>query len=178
MAAKASKPLAVRLLEQRKIAHEVFAFEATVRSAAEVARVTGLSFAAVYKTLVIEEDPPKGKPRLFLVPSDSEVDLKALAAALSVKKVRMAAHRDAERYTGLQVGGISALALTGKGFPVFIDARAAALESLLVSAGIRGLDLRITFADLLAVTGAVPLAGCSRRIDPEAAVRDRPSPPS
>jgi Cys-tRNA(Pro)/Cys-tRNA(Cys) deacylase len=158
----AAKPLAIRLLEQRKIPHQVFAFDAAIRDAAEVARVTAMPPEAVYKTLVVEEDPPKGKPRLFLVPSDSEVDLKALASALGLKKVRMASHRDAERATGLQVGGISALALTGKGFAVYIDTRAGSLEQILVSACVRGMDVQLAVADLIALTGAVPITGCTR----------------
>lgn len=149
------------MLEQRKIPHEVFAFDDAIRSAEEVARVTGMPPGHVYKTLVIEEEPPKGKPRLFMVPSDNEVDLKALAAALGVKKVRMASHRDAERYTGLQVGGISALALLGKGFPVLIDARCAGLGQVLVSAGQRGMDVRLAVSDLLALTGARAVDGCT-----------------
>src|SRR5690606_18919478 len=102
----ASKPLAVRLLEQKRVAHEVFAFDDTIRSAQEVARVTGMPAEQVLKTLVVEQDPPKGKPYLVMMPSPLEIDLKVLAASLDVKKLRMATHRDAERHTGLQVGGI------------------------------------------------------------------------
>jgi Cys-tRNA(Pro)/Cys-tRNA(Cys) deacylase len=47
----------------------------------------------------------------------------------------MAAHKDAERHTGLQVGGISALALLGKGFTALIDERALREDAILVSAG-------------------------------------------
>ena len=43
--------------------------------------------------------------------------------------------RDAERYTGLQVGGISALALLNRGFGIYIDAEALTHEQILVSAG-------------------------------------------
>ncbi|MBI2764958.1 MAG: aminoacyl-tRNA deacylase [Chloroflexi bacterium] len=157
----AAKPLAVRILEQRHIAHELFTFDPAIRSAELVARETGMPPAAVYKTLVVESDPPKGRPNLVLMPSHCEVDLKALAAAIGAKKLRMASHKDAERYTGLQVGGISALALLGKGFPVFIDARALTLGHLLVSAGQRGADVRLAVADLLALTGGRPIAGCS-----------------
>ncbi|MEX1103533.1 MAG: YbaK/EbsC family protein [Dehalococcoidia bacterium] len=152
-----AKPLAVRLLEQRKIPHVVFEFDDTIRSAAEVAEATGMPPGAVYKTLEIEQDPPKGKPYLLMMPSDSEVDLKGLAAALGVKKVRMAGHRDAERHTGLQVGGISALALLNKGFPVYIDSRAEETGEILVSAGQRGMDVKIAVSDLLGVTGAHPV---------------------
>ena len=150
----AAKPLAVRLLEQRKIAHEVFEFDPAIRSAELVARDTGMPPHLVYKTLVVELDPPKGKPYIVMAPSDTELDLRPLAATLGVKKLRMAAHRDAERYTGLQVGGISALALLGKGFTVLIDERALVETHVLVSAGVRGMDLRLAVADLIAITGA------------------------
>jgi Cys-tRNA(Pro)/Cys-tRNA(Cys) deacylase len=149
-----SKPLAVRLLEQKRIAHEVFLFDPAIRSAELVAEATGMPPERVLKTLVIENDPPKGRPFLVMVPSSREVDLRVLAASVGAKKLRMAAHREAERYTGLQVGGISALALIGKGFPVLIERGAAERESVLVSGGQRGVDIRIAVSDLLALTAA------------------------
>lgn len=149
-----SKPLAVRLLEQRKIPHEVIVFDDAIRSADEVAAATHLPPELVYKTLVIEQEPPRGKPYLVLVPSTNEVDLRRLAAELGVKKLRMATHRDAERYTGLQVGGISALALLGKGFPVCLAAVASAYDQIIVSAGQRGMDVRLAVKDLVSLTGA------------------------
>ena len=146
--------MAIRMLEQRKVPHEVFAFDDSIRSAQEVARVTGMPEDQVLKTLVIEQDPPKGKPFLLMMPSSLEVDLKVLAASLDLKAVRMASHRDAEAHTGLKVGGISALALTGKGFTVLIDETAAMFDEVLVSAGQRGFDVRLSLADLLSLTGA------------------------
>jgi len=153
----ASKPLAVRILEQRRIAHEIVQFDPSIRSADGVASDTGLPPHLVYKTLVVELDPPSGKPLLVMMPSTGEVDLKVLAAGLGLKKLRMASHRDAERYTGLQVGGIGALALIGKGFPVYIDRRALGEPEILVSAGQRGLDVRIGVEDLVRLTGAQPM---------------------
>lgn len=158
------KPMAVRMLEQRGIAHELFTFDPAIRSAEEVALATGMDLNEVYKTLVVEGDPPKGKPSLVLVPADSELNLKALASALGVKKLRMASHADAERATGLKVGGISALALRGKGFAVYIDARANELQHILVSAGERGFDVRLAVSDLRELTGATALAGICRPI--------------
>jgi len=155
----AAKPLAVRLLEQRKIPHEVFEFDPAIRSAELVARETGMSPHLVYKTLVVELDPPKGKPYIVMAPSDTELDLRPLGATLGVKKLRMAAHKDAERHTGLPVGGISALALLGKGFTILIDERALLETHVLVSAGVRGMDVRMGVADLVSITGAraIPL---------------------
>jgi Cys-tRNA(Pro)/Cys-tRNA(Cys) deacylase len=158
-----AKPLAIRVLEQRKIPHEVFAFDASIRSAEEVARETGVPPDQVLNTLVVELEPPRGKPYLVMMPSDLEIDLKVLAAALGVKKLRMASHRDAERFTGLQVGGISALALLNRGFGVLIEQSAVAHDTVLVSAGQRGTDVRLAISDLMALTGARSVEAARRR---------------
>ena len=55
------------MLEQRKIAHEVFVFDDSIRSADGVAAHTGIEPSLVYKTLVVEHDPPKGKPYLVMI---------------------------------------------------------------------------------------------------------------
>ena len=145
------------MLEQKHIPHEVFEFDDAIRSAQEVARVTGMPAGKVLKTLVIEADPPKGKPFLVMMPSAFEVELRVLAASVGAKKLRIASHRDAERYTGLKVGGISALALLGRGFGVLIEESATGFDDVLVSAGQRGFDVKLKVADLVALTGARPV---------------------
>jgi Cys-tRNA(Pro)/Cys-tRNA(Cys) deacylase len=151
----AARPLALRILAQKKIRHEVLEFDPSIRSAGGVAEASGLAPELVYKTLVVERDPPSARPYLVMAPAGAEVDLRVLAAAVGVKKLRMASHRDAERYTGLEVGGISALALAGR-FDVLIDERALALAEIAVSAGRRGMDVRLAVTDLIALTGARP----------------------
>jgi hypothetical protein len=91
---------------------------------------------------------------LILEPADGALDLKKAALAVGVKRVEMARHAQAEQLTGLKVGGISALALTHKPWPVFIDRRAEGLETIVVSAGQRGRNLRVRVVDFIAVTGA------------------------
>ena len=66
----------------------------------------------------------------------------------------MATHAEAEKMTGLQVGGISALALLNRGFAVYLDESARAYEQILVSAGQRGLDIKLAVADMVKVTNA------------------------
>lgn len=163
MSHQAHKPLAVRVLEQKHIAHKLFEFDASIRAADEVAQHVGIDPALVYKTLVVEQDPPKGKPYLVMMPSTFELDLKLLAAGIGVKKLRMASHRDAERYTGLQVGGIGALALLNKGFTVYIARQALEHPAILVSAGQRGMDVQLAVSDLLALTGANAVDGARVR---------------
>lgn len=91
---------------------------------------------------------------LVMAPGDRELDLKLLAKSLGEKKLRMATHKEAEKITGLQVGGISALALLNRNFAVYIDRRAAELSHVLVSAGQRGINLRLAVADLVKITNA------------------------
>ena len=145
------------MLEQKHIPHEVFEFDDAIRSAQEVARVTGMPAGQVLKTLVIEADPPKGKPFLVMMPSAFEVELRVLAASIGAKKLRMASHRDAERYTGMKVGGISALALLGRGVGVRIEESAAGFDDVLVSAGQRGCDVKRKVAVSVALTVARPV---------------------
>lgn len=132
----------MRLLEQHKIPYEVIEFSDEMRDAEEIAEVLGIPPYMVYKTLVVE---PEGstKPYLVMIAANRRLNLKRLAQAAGVKKVRMAAHKDAEAMTGLKVGGISALALTHKNWTVFLDKPATEMQHILVSGGQRGVDLRI-----------------------------------
>ena len=143
----------MRLLEKHRVAYEVTEFPDTERDAEVIAGILGVPPEKVYKTLVVEP-VGGGKPMLALLAANRTLDLKALASASGHKKVAMASHQDAEKLTGLKVGGISALALTHKNWSVFLDKPALELEEIMVSAGQRGLDLRLRTADLIRVVNA------------------------
>ena len=150
----------MRLLESRKIAYAAKTYDASgeFHSATEAAALIGAPADAVYKTLVVLREPPKsGKPVLVMIASPREVDLKLLAKALGEKKLRMASQNEAESLTGLQVGGISALALLNRGFEICIDEPALALDQVHISAGQRGIDLQLAVKDLIALTRAKAL---------------------
>lgn len=132
----------MRLLEQNMIPYEVLEFSDELRDAEEIAEVLGIPPFLVFKTLVVEPDGG-GKPMLCIIPADKRLDLKRLAALAGEKKVRMAAHKEAEAMTGLKVGGISALALVQKNWKVFLDKSASEHQHIVVSAGQRGVDLRV-----------------------------------
>jgi Cys-tRNA(Pro)/Cys-tRNA(Cys) deacylase len=142
----------MRVLEAQDVPYEVFTFPRKHHSATEVAELAGVSPAQVYKTLVVQRD--EGKPLLVMVAGDRELDLKRLATALGEKKLRMASQKDAERLTGLQVGGISPLALLNRGFEICLDERAKDQEQVYISAGQRGVNLRLAVEDLQRVTAA------------------------
>lgn len=147
----------MRLLESRKITFKAITYDASgeFHSATDAAQLIGAPVEAVYKTLVVLREPPKsGKPLLVMIASHLEVDLKALAKSVNEKKLRMATQREAESLTGLQVGGISALALLNRGFEMCIDEPARALDQIHISAGQRGVDLQLAVKDLVALTNA------------------------
>lgn len=143
---------AMRLLDQRGISYQTYTFSPDIHSAQGVAEVVGIPIQLVFKTLVVI--PAEGRPVLVLVPGDQELDLRRLARTMGVKKARMATLREAEQFTGLQVGGISPLALLDRGFAVYLDHAALTLAEILVSAGERGKNLLLRTADLIALTGA------------------------
>ena len=142
----------MRVLEAQGVRYEVLSFPDTIHAAVGVAAYYGLPPAQVYKTLVVILS--QGKPALVLIAADREIHLKRLAQALGEKKLRMATQKEAEAWTGLKVGGISALALFQRGFPVYMDRAAVALDEIIVSAGQCGMDIRLTVPDLVRVTGA------------------------
>jgi Cys-tRNA(Pro)/Cys-tRNA(Cys) deacylase len=143
----------MRLLEQHKVPYEVIEFPDSLRDAEEIAEVLGEPPDTVYKTLVVEPETG-GKPILVMIASDRQLDLKKVAVAAGVKKVRMAAHKDAEALTGLKVGGIGALALTHKNWMVILDQPAMTHQHILVSGGQRGIDLRVPVSMLMVVVRA------------------------
>lgn len=143
-----------RLLDQRKIPYTAYELPAEKLGAVEVAEHLGVEPELVYKTIVVTREG-KGKPILALVPGPNEADLKQLAKLLGEKKVSLPTQREAERLTGLQAGGISALALLNRGFQVVMDASAEALEEIYISGGQRGLDIRLPVAALISLTNAM-----------------------
>lgn len=147
------KTLAMKLLDGKKVSYEALTYPDNLRDAGDVAQALGLTPAQVFKTLVVTRSGP-GKYILAMIPADRQLDLKKLAKAAGEKKLKMAAHHQAEEVTGLQVGGISALALTNRGFEVFLDRTADSLSEIVVSAGERGQQIKLAVADLIKITRA------------------------
>jgi Cys-tRNA(Pro)/Cys-tRNA(Cys) deacylase len=151
------KTHAMRLLNSKRIAYRVTEYDSTgeFHTGEEAAALVGAPAEAVYKTLVVLRDAPQaGKPMMVMVPVALQLDLRLLAEALGEKRLRMATQKEAEKLTGMQVGGISALGLQRPGFTVLIDDRAQSLERVHISAGARGLDIELALSDLVALTGS------------------------
>jgi len=136
----------IRLLDARSIEYESHKLPAKKLSAVQVAELLNAPPEAVYKTIVVTR-LNKGKDILAIVPGPSEVDLKALAKAVGVKKVKLTTERQAELKTGLQAGGISPLALINRGFQVVLDESAQTHTEIYISGGQRGLNICLSPQD-------------------------------
>jgi Cys-tRNA(Pro)/Cys-tRNA(Cys) deacylase len=145
---------AVAAAKAAKVSHEVLEYAHDPRATSygrEAAEAMGVPAATVFKTLVAETE--RGRLVVACVPVDAQLDLKALAAAVGAKRCALAEAAVAERATGYVVGGISPLGQR-KRLPTVVDVGALALAAVHVSAGRRGLEIRLAPADLVRLTGA------------------------
>ncbi|MDO6686539.1 MULTISPECIES: Cys-tRNA(Pro) deacylase [unclassified Agarivorans] len=113
----------------------------------------GLAEELVFKTLVACDESDPKKMVVAVVPVTGQLDLKALAKAAKIKKMRMAEVPVAERTTGYVKGGISPFGQK-KRLPTFVDSSAEQLAEIVVSAGKRGLSLQLSATVLQQLLGA------------------------
>lgn len=149
---------ATRALEKAGIAFETHTYDydpGADRIGVHAAEALGEEPRRLLKTLMAKVD---GKPVCVIVPSDREVSMKKLAAALGGKSAAMMAPADAERLTGYHVGGISPFGQR-KQVPTAIEESALAEPYVYVNGGQRGLQLRLEpMAAISAIKGiAAPL---------------------
>jgi Cys-tRNA(Pro)/Cys-tRNA(Cys) deacylase len=105
----------------------------------QAAEAMGVAPHRVLKTLMAEVD---GKPVCVVVPSDSEVSMKKLAAAFGGKAAKMMRPTDAERLTGYRVGGISPFGQKKKVATV-IEETALSQPKVFLNGGQRGLQIEL-----------------------------------
>jgi Cys-tRNA(Pro)/Cys-tRNA(Cys) deacylase len=144
---------AIRTLDRAGVAYTLHPYAHDPRVASyglEAARELGIAEARVFKTLMADAD---GRLVVAIVPVSGRLDLKALARALGARRAAMAEAAAAERATGYVVGGISPLGQK-RAHPTVLDVSALEHETVLVSAGRRGLDVELAAADLVTVSSA------------------------
>jgi Cys-tRNA(Pro)/Cys-tRNA(Cys) deacylase len=130
-----------------------YIYDSTVPSGGiglQAAEALGVEPGRMLKTLMAEVD---GNPVCVVVPSDCEVSMKKLAAALGGKNANMMRPADAERLTGYHVGGISPFGQK-KRVPVAIELKAMENLTVFVNGGQRGLQIEIDPNDAAIAAGA------------------------
>lgn len=147
------KTNAVRLLDRAKIAYELIPYRVDEEhlAATHVAEQLGEDIACVFKTLVLKGD--RTGYFVCVVPGDHEVDLKAAAKVSGNKKVDLIPMKELLPVTGYIRGGCSPIGMK-KAFPTYIHASASEHPFIYISAGVRGLQLKLAPADLAAYVRA------------------------
>lgn len=140
-------------LTKAGLAFELFPYDYdpdAPRVGLQAAQALGKASEQVFKTLMTLAD---GKPACVIVPSDCEVSMKKLAAALGAKSAQMMKPADAERLTGYKVGGVSPFGQR-KSVPTVMDETAILFDQVLINGGQRGLLLGIAPDDAVRAAGA------------------------
>lgn len=150
----ASATPALRVLHQARVAHVVRPYEHVENSplgfGMEVATALGVDPGRVFKTMLATVDR---EVVVAVVPVSGRLDLRALARAVGGKKAAMADRALAEKVTGYVAGGISPFGQRTR-LRTVVDVAALDLDTVIVSAGRRGLQVELSPTDLVSLTGA------------------------
>lgn len=145
---KINKTNAARLLDKAGIAYGLIPYtvDPDNLAAEHVAEELGEDINCVFKTLVLHGD--KTGYFVCVIPGNMEVDLKKAAKVAGAKKAEMIPMKDLLGVTGYIRGGCSPIGMK-KPFPTYIHGTAADYTDIYVSAGVRGLQIRIAPQDLV-----------------------------
>ena len=151
---KTHKTNAVRILEANNIPHTIVTYEVNEAdlSGITVANKIGIDAERVFKTLVTRRD--KSGINVFCIPVTEELDLKKAAIASGNKKIEMIKEKELLPLTGYIKGGCSPIGMKKK-YPTFIDETAQLFDEISVSAGIRGMQVKLKPDDLLKIVDGV-----------------------
>ncbi len=143
-----NKTNAARLLDKAKIKYELVPYEVDENDLAATHIATQLDedIRQVFKTLVLKGD--KTGYFVCVVPGDAEVDLKKAAKVSGNKKVDLIPMKELLPTTGYIRGGCSPVGMK-KAFPTYFHSTCMDFDYIYVSAGVRGLQLKIAPADLV-----------------------------
>lgn len=150
---KIQKTNAARLLDRARIPYTLIPYtvDESDLSAGHIADTLGEDIRCVFKTLVLHGD--RSGYFVCVVPGNCEVDLKKAAAVSGNKKAEMIPMKELLPLTGYIRGGCTAIGMK-KPFPVFIHRSCGNFDTIYVSAGQRGLQLKLAPTDYVAYTRA------------------------
>ncbi len=147
------KTNAARVLDKLGIEYELREYEVDPNdlSAETVATKIDLPPEQLFKTLVVRGD--RNGIYLAAIPSNKELDFKALARQTGDRKIDMVPLKEVQTTTGYIRGGVTALACK-RDYPVYIDTLAQICDVISVSAGIRGLQILLDPEDYIRAVSA------------------------
>ena len=154
MKEKINKTNVARLLAKAKVKYELIPYEVDENylSAPHVAESLAEDIEQVLKTLVLHGD--KSGYFVCVIPGEHEVDLKMAAKVSGNKKCDLIPMKDLLPLTGYIRGGCSPIGMK-KRFPTYIHETCLDFPFIFVSAGIRGLQIKLAPQDLINQSQAV-----------------------
>lgn len=151
--AKIQKTNVARLLDKAEIPYELITYTVDENNLAaqHIADELGEDINRVFKTIVLRGE--KVGHFVCVLPGNCEIDLKKAARAAGAKKAELIHMKELLPLTGYIRGGCSPIGMK-KPFPTFFHSSATDFDEIYVSAGIRGLQLRIAPQSLIDYVGA------------------------
>ena len=145
---KPNKTNVARLLDKAKVSYELIPYEVDENdlSAIHVAASLGEDINCVFKTLVLHGD--KSGYFVCVIPGEHEVDLKKAAKLSGNKKCDLIPMKELLPLTGYIRGGCSPIGMK-KHFPTYIHSTCLDFPFIYVSAGQRGLQIKLAPQDLI-----------------------------
>ncbi len=157
MAKKENKTNAMRMLDNAGISYQIHTYDAEdgMIDGVSVARKCNEDPEQVFKTLVTEGDDRSHY--VFVIPVGEKLDLKACARSVGVRSVAMIPQKELLPLTGYVHGGCSPVGMK-KQFKTVFDETVVLFDTILVSGGRIGMQVEVSPADLLQVTGGITAA--------------------
>ncbi len=149
----AQKTNAIRIIESMDIPHEVvpYDFDENYLDALSLAKNLSVEPEMVFKTIVTHNE--NNDIFVFCIPGNYELNLKKAAQVTNAKKIELIKMSDLLPLTGYVRGGCSPIGMR-KSYPTYIDEIATAFDMIYVSAGARGLQIKISPVHLAQVCNA------------------------
>jgi Cys-tRNA(Pro)/Cys-tRNA(Cys) deacylase len=145
---------AIALLEKQKIKFEILSYQHDANNGhygLEAVEKLNLNSEQVFKTLVLETH--ESELIVAITPVSQQVNLKQLAKVAKTKKMALAAPQKVNASTGYILGGVSPIGQK-KRLKTYIHSSASEFEIIYVSAGKRGLELKLAIDDIAELTKA------------------------
>lgn len=148
------KTNAARILDAKGISYELAEYEVNENdlSAVSLAKKIGQDVEQIFKTLVLRGD--KTGVFVCVIPGSTEVNLKKAAKISGNKNCAMVHQKELLGLTGYIRGGCSPLGMK-KPYPIFLHETCILFDLIFISAGQRGLQLKLSPEDLIRMTDAV-----------------------
>ena len=151
--AKINKTNVARILDSKKIPYELIPYTVDENNlaATHIAEELGENIEQIFKTLVLKGD--RTGHFVCVIPGNCEVDLKKAAKVSGNKKAEMIPMKELLPTTGYIRGGCSPVGMK-KQFPTWFHYTCTQFEYIYLSAGIRGLQIKVNAKDIITLISA------------------------